>query len=144
MAISKSPNFDIEAFYFDFDVGPDIGLRYRSPLTSISQSLISQNFKFDIEDFRLRYRSNTISKITSISKLKFMYGYRSFVLRYRRSSISTFSLILSGPACTAQNSESECRLQPRTEVPKHSLQRRKFIATQFLAQDLKQYPVRSA
>ncbi len=40
--------------------------------------------------------------------------------------------------------ESECRLQPRTEVAKHGLQCRKFIATQFLAQDLKQYAVRSA
>jgi hypothetical protein len=25
------PNFDIEALYFDFDIGPDIGLQYRSP-----------------------------------------------------------------------------------------------------------------
>jgi hypothetical protein len=33
--------------------------------------------------------------------------------------------------------ESECRLQPSTEVAKYRLQCRKFIATQFLAQDLK-------
>ncbi len=37
--------------------------------------------------------------------------------------------------------ESECRLQPSTKVAKYRLQCRKFIATQFLAQDLKQYPV---
>ena len=75
----------------DFDIGPYIGLRYQSPLTSISKSLISQNF--DIEAFRLRYRSNSIlkilryrillryrsnpiSQITTISQLKFIYGYR--------------------------------------------------------------------
>ncbi len=62
-------------------------------------------------------------------------------LRYWRSSISKLSLILPGPARAA---ESECRLQPSTEVAKYRLQCRKFIATQFLAQDLKQYPLRSA
>ncbi len=75
----------IEALYFDFDImmiGPDIGLQYQSPLTSILKSLISQNF--NIKVFRLRYqstsilktvlyqsklwyRSNSILKITSIS-----------------------------------------------------------------------------
>ncbi len=108
--MSESPNFDImmEALHssFDFDIGPDIGLRYWSPSpltrTSISKYLSLfhyYNFDIDLEVFRLRYwstsilkilryrsklryRSNPISKITSISKLKFIYGYRSFVLQY--------------------------------------------------------------
>ncbi len=76
---------------------------------------------------------------------KFKYGYRSFVLRNRSSSISKFSLIFFRVRLVLRRvAESECRLQSSTEVAKHRLQCRKFIATEFLAQDLKQYPVRSA
>ncbi len=67
--ISESPNFDIEALYFDCDIGPDIGLRYRSPLTLISKSLISQNF--DIQLIRFRYRITSISKLFNIEALRY-------------------------------------------------------------------------
>ncbi len=107
----KVMDFDIEAwtpmYVYPYIEVPK--LRYRSSLfwlryrvrcwtliskflTSISKSLISQNFNIGV--FRLRYRStstlkilrywsNPTSKITSTSKLKFMYGYRSPVLQYR-------------------------------------------------------------
>ncbi len=59
MPISKSRNFDIEVLYFDFDIGPDIELRYRSSLTSIyigyRSSMKSDTF-IDFNFEALRYR----------------------------------------------------------------------------------------
>ncbi len=141
-------NFDIEVHW----------LRYRSAwFHRTSTSILSKFIDFDIEALRdwkcfdievlTSMWSASISKITSISKLKFIYGYRSSELRYQsffdiedlqyRSFYWFFrALLVLAQGCV--------RLQLGSGVTEHRLQCRHFIVTQFLAQALKQYRVRSA
>ncbi len=119
---SISKRFDIGAyFYIEF-------------LTSIWKQSYFEDY-FDIEaanHIRISkfctWISNTIIEVSSISKI--------FDIEF---SIDSF-----GPCSWRRVADSEFRLQLGTGVTEHRLQCRQFIATQFLAQDLKQYPVRSS
>ncbi len=90
---------------------------------------------FDIEDLVV------IEAESHIRISNFCISTSKF-LRYRRSSILKFLLIFSGPARAVQGRGK--RSEYSTGVTGHRLQCRQLVETQFLAQDLKQYPVRSA
>ncbi len=93
------------------------------------QSYIEDYFEIEAEiHIRISKFCTSISKIFDIEDLRYRIFHWFFWARLMLRRVA----------------ESECRLQPSTKVAKHRLQWRYFIATQFPAQDFKQYPLRSA
>ncbi len=150
------PYTGLTKLYFDFDIGPDIGLRYhdRSPfkLTSISKSLIhkistSKCLDFDIEALRywkyfdievnfdieailywrlLQYRSWNLFSNIEVLYFDIKVSEISKVFDIEDLLYRSFHWFFRVRLVLHRVAKSECKLQPSTEVAKYRLQCKKI------------------
>ncbi len=112
-----------------------------SKITSILKLKVIYVYPCSVLQYR-SFRSNPISRITAISKRKVIHGHQSSVLRYRRSSISNFYWFFRPLLVLAQGSWKRMQSQYWSRWTQIAVQA--IHCNSVLAQDLNQYPVRSA